>query len=204
MADAREFHYDRESRQPTRENPLHERIFQTVPRIVNVFNAANPGNIDLPMYVAADIKYENLRERGRITQDIYDHMDQMEKNANDHAGHLIAASLGGPTVPENFIPMASRVNSNGFWWQTENELRTFLSNNRSGKVSWEMIIVYLDDPKSVIPKSYRPIGFCLRYKLFYNNQQRITEPEVKCFRNEDEESRNQNYTFGFTDFYMPM
>lgn len=194
--DENETSFGFERREPTKDNPLRFRIFQTVNR------RDGRGTIELPIYVEAMVNHTHLNNPrpSNTPDDVKELMGQMERKQNDHAGHLIAASLGGSsTDPKNYIPMAPRVNTfGGFWWKKEGELKRFLQRERRGKIVWQMIIIYWDDLRS-----YRSLGFCLRYTIYDNNKQKVNnDPQVFCFYNEDEVGKNANLTFGFTDFYQ--
>lgn len=199
LADVGAQNHHKHSRQPTNGNSIRETIYETVRR------KDNRGNINLPRYVVAEITQHNLRPRERITPQIYDHLELMDREVNDHAGHIIASSFGGPTIEGNFVPMAPNVNSNhGLWYQFEGKIRDHVKTNyRQGKVSMEAIILYSDYYQQQLG-SYRPIGFCLRYRLFDNHQQILNmEPEKQCFVNDNGLGRYQNTNFEFSDFYTP-
>lgn len=119
-------------------------------------------SIDLPLVVRATITQQHLTPRTSIPNFVATQMYNMEGYSGDDRGHLVAASLGGPNLPFNFVPQAPSTNralhSSSYWLQFENQFRRSVSNG--GRVELVILVAYC------LNTSRRPVAFgvsALRY-----------------------------------------
>jgi len=82
-------------------------------------NQNHPQPIDLTVTIRANLTYDNTAQNLRassIHPAITERMQEMDwyhggdRNTNDERGHLLADSLGGPSLPWNFVPQSPSVN----------------------------------------------------------------------------------------------
>lgn len=130
-------------------------------------------NEPLTMYVRARIE---RRHRGAQRDNIPSFIGRRMENMNaiagvDEQGHLLAASLGGPTTDFNFVPQLNRVNRHlegerSYWYQLETEMRNFLDNtiNINPYILWDVVVVY----ENLINGNRRPTGFGIEAVFFSN------------------------------------
>ncbi|XP_055855223.1 uncharacterized protein LOC129918624 [Episyrphus balteatus] len=135
-----------------------------------VFADANHNSyIDLTAAMRAEIHPRHLLQvRDTISGEVYQHLREMDREVTDEAGHLLASSLGGSGVPENFAPQSPGLNrgAGGFssgWHRVEAMLLRYLQRGL-GYVRWSLLPQY-----DLLPNSRRPTAFGLSIR-FYNNQ----------------------------------
>jgi len=99
-------------------------------------------------------------------------MENMNEIEGDERGHLLAASLGGPTADFNFVPQLNTVNRHldgqrSYWFQLEQEIRGFLDDaaNVDPYVLWDVVVVY----ENLIHGNRRPTGFGVEAFFHQNN-----------------------------------
>lgn len=151
--------------------------------VVQVVPDGNGGEVFLPSVITADIRSMHLEQRRPGMNSAIDaHMTAADRVNGDHRGHLLAHSLGGPTVDYNIVPQAAGVNTHrgGFsaWYFTEEYIRRFLYGFPRGHVNWRLAVMY--EP---LLDTYRPQGFCLQYTCYYENGTVHTHSDEYCFAN---------------------
>ncbi|XP_049314290.1 uncharacterized protein LOC125778850 isoform X2 [Bactrocera dorsalis] len=132
-------------------------------------NHAQP--IDLTVTMKATLTYakaQHLREP--IQTSITERMEEMDwyrggnKNTNDERGHLLANSLGGPSLPWNFVPQSPSVNrgveirgvTTYCWFDLEADIRRILRQNPDHIIVWTIVVRY-----GGLPASRRPTLFLI-------------------------------------------
>ncbi|XP_016964827.1 uncharacterized protein LOC108034453 [Drosophila biarmipes] len=138
--------------------------------------------IDLTVTMRASLTYNNTAHTPRAPIDgaITSRMQEMDwyrggnQNTNDERGHLLADSLGGPSVPWNFVPQSPSVNrgvsiTGGVtycWFDLEEEIRTLLRDNQDHYIIWTILVSY-----GGLPASRRPTGFMISIRLMTSDHQ---------------------------------
>jgi len=130
-------------------------------------------NEPLPLFLSARIERRHRMVREVIPTFISRRMDNMNfLTRQDEQGHLLAASLGGPTTDYNFVPQLRTVNRHfegerSYWFELEREMRDFLDdqNNIGPYIYWDVVVVYED----LIHGNRRPTGFGIEAVFFANN-----------------------------------
>lgn len=193
LGDARAFGFESSHFIPTPQNATEYTVRYTLP------HGQDNQPITLPIHTAATIRYHHtINSRPTIPEDVRTQLSRMDRMSDDDAGHILAHSLGGPTIPTNFIPMNRDVNRiRGNWYRTEDALRAYLNHERQGHIYWEALIIYRNDFTS-----YRPIALVVRYTLFDGHGQQAGEPEIRTFLNDVENFQNGDCTFGLNDFFI--
>ncbi|XP_055315915.1 uncharacterized protein LOC129575833 [Sitodiplosis mosellana] len=179
--------------------PLRERVFR---RIVHL----DGGIIDLPVQFKAHITRYNPNRRLTYPQGLDAYLDRMGFRQGDQRGHIVAHSLDGPNILQNFFPHSSVVNNGRMWKASETEIRDFLKDHPQGYAKWAVQFFYHPRmyPTSVVGTirtndMYRPIGYCLIYSTYnvvngnaimigkdrHNNYVRSDLPEYHCGNNSD-------------------
>lgn len=193
LGDARAFGYESETFIPSPQNATRYVVTRRV-------QPNNQPLFSVPIYVAATIRYHHTQNQrpSSIPENVRSQLTRMNALGDDDAGHILAHSLGGPTIPRNFVPMNRDLNRiRGNWFRTENVLRAYLNNERQGYIDWEALVIYPDGFRN-----YRPIGFIVRYTLFDGHGQQIGDPEIRTFLNDREHFQNGECTHGLKDFFM--
>ncbi|KAK9498891.1 hypothetical protein O3M35_003442 [Rhynocoris fuscipes] len=129
----------------------------------------NHYNERITLVVRARIYERHLNNaRERIPPYIRNRMTNLDALPGDEQGHLLAASLGGPTHDFNFLPQTARVNvgfgGDSYWYRIEGDIRRYLRNNPTGYVEWTLVIAYGN-----LETSRRPTGFGLRFRQYDAN-----------------------------------
>lgn len=180
---------------PNLRDPFTEVVVQTV---------TNQGQqIELPVYIRAIIHSYDLpgpNTRKSIPSNVYRKMTAMNRiQGVDEAGHILAYSLGGGLSFEwNYVPQANRLNRHiggrSLWLQEELNIAKFLRDNPTGRVEWDMVIIY----EYPLGDNYRPVAFCLQHTDYDDNNNAHEGPEL-CFGNDpdddcryDQRSGNSN------------
>lgn len=152
-------------------------------RVIHIVrHSSDQEDLELPIYVRADIRPHHLRSRTGYTtierQNIQRQMERMgmltnqpavdmrgiDVRRNDEWGHIVAASIGGTNEPINFFPQAFRMNRGDLWNRMEGHIREFLGNNPNGHVNYEVFIIYNPTLENIIDGrqfGYRLIGICV-------------------------------------------
>lgn len=139
----------------------------------------------LPLVVRASIYPRHLNQgRENIPDFVSVRMDWMNSLPGDERGHLVAASLGGPTHDFNFVPQTSNVNrrylGESYWYTIEGDIRRFLRSPNAGRVDWTVVLGY------ALTRSRRPTGFGLRF-YEYDNANNLVHDSGDCFFTNDPE-----------------
>lgn len=141
--------------------------------------------LSIPYFVRAVIRPNHLRRPGQretIPSAIHRHLEYMNRDENDEAGHLLASSLGGITTHTNFIPMAIRLNrsygGHSRWREIEQENYNFLNTNPLSSIEWNLAVVYVPNFTNL-----RPLGVCLQFTRFINNVIFFESGDI-CFDND--------------------
>uniref|UniRef100_A0A034WJH9 Type VII secretion system protein EssD-like domain-containing protein n=2 Tax=Endopterygota TaxID=33392 RepID=A0A034WJH9_BACDO len=134
-------------------------------------NHAQP--IDLTVTMQATLTYDNTAQNLRadsIHPAIAERLQEMDwyrggnRNTNDEQGHLLADSLGGPSLPWNFVPQSPSVNraveitggTTYCWFDLEADIRRILQENQNHYIVWTILVSY-----GGLPASRRPTGFMI-------------------------------------------
>lgn len=164
---------------------LHDPFTEVVMRTVT---NSQGERIDLPVYIRAIIHRDNLPRPGSrtsIPQNVRGKMADMNNiKGEDDAGHMLAFSLGGGMLNAwNYVPQAKRLNRNvgaaSLWLKEERDIARFLMDNPTGRVEWDMFIIY-EDP---LGDNYRPVAFCLQH-TDYDDSNAAHEGREWCFSND--------------------
>lgn len=140
---------------------------------------------ELTLVVRASIYPRHLnQQREQIPSYIGVRMDEMNRLPGDEQGHLVAASLGGPSHDFNFVPQTSNVNrrylGESYWYTIEGEIRQFLRQPNAGRVDWTVVVGYN------LAVSRRPTGFGLQF-FEYDNAGNLVHDSGNCFFTNDPE-----------------
>ncbi|OXA53602.1 hypothetical protein Fcan01_11032 [Folsomia candida] len=166
------------------DNPITEVTWEWAPHRTGM------NNVQLAYVIRATIRPEHLQNRTDIPSWVTTRMRDMDYlPGRDERGHLVAASLGGPTTWYNFAPQTQTVNRNvgyggqragGSWWfRIEEELRTFLRRPDVGYIDWVLVLTYGD-----LNLSRRPTGFGLILYMYDNNGNFVTNSGDMFFDND--------------------
>ena len=124
-------------------------------------------NTRLPLVIRAKLRSKYVSNvRQYISPYIEHQMDLMDRNPSDKTLHLLADSLGSPTKFYNFAPQTPIVNrkfgGESYWSHIEGNLHENLRDSNVDYIDWTLVIIY------DLHLSKRPIGFGLRYIIYYN------------------------------------
>lgn len=132
--------------------------------------------IDLTLTMNAEIYYKHLtNKKPPESQTVRDHVQKLESDKTDEAGHLLAPSLGGTLKPYNFVPQSPMINrkllvaGNSIrspqrgWFDVEALIRNYVSETE-GYVGWHLVISYGN-----LVNSLRPTEFWLLVKFYDAN-----------------------------------
>ncbi|XP_059488170.1 uncharacterized protein LOC132203994 [Neocloeon triangulifer] len=159
------------------DNPIIEYLVWPAPPVANMED-----NVPLTYFIRARITPRHRARREPIPSMINRRMTNMNAEVGDERGHLLAASLGGPTVDFNFAPQSRLVNRNAgdglsCWFALEQEIRSFLDGNPNSYVDWNLTISYGN-----LRVTRRPTAFSIRTR-FYNNGVMVRESGDMVFDN---------------------
>lgn len=138
-------------------------------------------DIDLPVVVKATITAKQLTVNAMTPGFVSAQMKDMNAYERDDRGRLIAASLGGPNLPFNFVPQTSALNrgsdSNNFWAKLEVNIREFA--RQGGRVDSTVILAYDD-----ITQTRRPVGFGINVRFYDPSGAFVLEGDNCYFSND--------------------
>ncbi|XP_039950886.1 uncharacterized protein LOC120768313 isoform X1 [Bactrocera tryoni] len=146
-------------------------------------NHAQP--IDLTITMQATLTYDNTARNLRadsIHRSIAERMQEMDwyrggnRNTNDEQGHLLADSLGGPSLSWNFVPQSPSVNravqirggTTYCWFDLEADIRRILQENQNHYIVWTILVSY-----GGLPASRRPTAFLISVRHLDSNRRFI-------------------------------
>jgi len=140
----------------------------------------NHDDLMLTVRIRARIRYNHLQSRTSMSSRLNTLMRNMDMIAGqDERGHLIAASLGGTNDPFNIVPQYRgtnrRAGSNSHWFTVENEIRTFVNQDRRNSVGLHVIVLYNDLMVSRRPRSF------VTQTIFYNSYGYIFRDSGSCY-----------------------
>lgn len=129
--------------------------------------------IDLTVSMNAEIHHKHLTsEKSPEPQAVLEHLQKLERDKNDEAGHLLAPSLGGTLQAYNFVPLSPMINrklllsGNSIrapqrgWFDVEGLIHNYVAET-GGYVGWDLVISYGN-----LANSLRPTEFWLLVKLY--------------------------------------
>lgn len=142
--------------------PIRSAVTMTVP-------SHNQGVVRIPLAIRARLTRANINgAREAIPNFVEQQMIEMDRYPNDERGHLLAASLGGPSHDYNFAPQSTIVNRNyggpSYWYEIEQNLRKALNEDTTAYIDWTVIVVYDD-----LLVTRRPLGFGLHFVEYAEN-----------------------------------
>lgn len=154
-------------------NPPPQSNFPVTSVVTMAVPARLPGaTVQIPLAITARLRRANANNtREAIPTFVEQQMIEMDRHRDDERGHLLAASLGGPSHDYNFAPQTTIVNRNygghSFWYEVEQAIHATLVEDTTSHVDWQLVVIYGN-----ILVSRRPIGFGIRFREydFFNHQ----------------------------------